>query len=71
MGQLTELLEKIRSMKPVDLVSRFKHLVAARGIREYLDAKPDINLNNEIRLIEEEIIIIIKKFILNLFPRLI
>jgi hypothetical protein len=56
MGKVTETLEKIGGMNHKDLINRFKHIVRAQGVREYLGLKEDLNLVVEIRLIEEEIL---------------
>ena len=56
MGKVTEILEKIEGMNHKDLISRFKHIVRAQGVREYLGLKEDLNLTVEINLIGEEVL---------------
>jgi len=54
-GKVTELVEQFRNARAQELLDRWKHLIGVWSIKEYLDAKPDIDLNVEIRLLEEEI----------------
>ena len=56
MGKVTDLLAKIREEENIPLMNRFKQILIAQAIREYIAAKPDPDLNIEVRLTEEEII---------------
>jgi len=56
MGKVIEILRKIRDMKHVQLIERFKHVVRAQAIREYIGVREDLNLTLEVNLIGEEII---------------
>lgn len=55
MGKVTELIEKIKDMNDIKLFNRFKHLVRAQAVREYLATKEDLNLKIEVDLIGDEI----------------
>lgn len=63
MGKVLKKLAKIKQTSTFDLMQRFKHIVGAKALREYLASKTDVNLNIEIRLTEEELLrrITIKK----------
>ena len=56
MGKVIKLLEKIREMKNVDLFNRYKHIVRAQAVREYLGTKEDISLTVEVNLTGDEIL---------------
>jgi hypothetical protein len=55
MGKVTLQLAKIRETSNFELMKRFKHIVGAQAIREYIAAKPDLTLKMEVRLMTEEI----------------
>lgn len=56
MGKLVDMLHKIRELNDVDLFNRFKHIVRAQAVREYLASKEDKNLSLEVKLSGEEIL---------------
>ena len=56
MGKVVKMLEKIQGASHVELLNRFKHIVRAQAVREYLAAKEDLDLKLEVNLTEEEII---------------
>lgn len=55
MGKLLKVLHKIMGMNDSDLFDRFKHIVKAQAIHEYLGVKEDKKLSLEISLAAEEI----------------
>lgn len=54
-GKVLLKLAELRAMSNFALLKRFKHVAGARAIREYIAAKPDLKLNIEVRLAEEEL----------------
>lgn len=56
MGQVIEILKKIRNMPDTSLFNRFEHIVCVQSLREYLGKSKDKNLDLEIRLAKEEIL---------------
>jgi len=56
LGKVTKLLKKMREKDTRTLMKRFKHILRAQAIREYMAAKPDEDLNMEVRLTEEELL---------------
>lgn len=55
MGKVTKMVGKIREMNNSDLLDRFKHVVRAQAVREYIAAKEDLALTLEVNLESEEI----------------
>lgn len=56
MGKVIKKLSEIRATPTHDLMVRFKHIVGAKAIREYLAAKVEPDLSIEVRLTEEELL---------------
>ena len=56
MGKVTKLIKKIRESSHIELFNRFKHIVRAQAVREYLNMKEDLELTIEINLSGEEMI---------------
>lgn len=56
MGKVLKKLSEIRATPTYELMARFKHLIGAKAIREYLAAKVPQDLSIEIRLTEEEVL---------------
>lgn len=56
MGRLIDLITKIRALDNTQLLERFKHIVQAQSVRDYLATKEDHALTVEVRLTGEEII---------------
>jgi hypothetical protein len=56
MGKVIELLDKIKEMKHAELLNRYKQIVRAQAVREYLGTKEDIDLTIEVNLSGEEIV---------------
>lgn len=50
------MIKKLREAGHTELTLRFKRLIRAQAIREYLAAKEDRTLSLEVNLAEEEII---------------
>lgn len=55
MGKVTDLIAKIRAEENMPLINRFKQILIAQALRNYLASKPDSDLDIEVRLTEEEI----------------
>ena len=56
MGKITKMLKEVREMDNEKLFSRFKHIVRAQAVRDYLGTKEDINLTLEVKYAGEEIL---------------
>ena len=56
MGKFIEMLAGLRGMSHMELLARYKHIVRAQAIREYLAAKADKMLDLEVNLASEEIV---------------
>jgi len=56
MGKVTKMLEKIKDTDHLKLFERFKHIISAKAIREYIGTKEDKILSLEVNLTGEEII---------------
>lgn len=56
MGKVLKKLSEIRKKPILELMARFKHIVGAKAVREYIASKPDPMLDIEIRLTEEELV---------------
>lgn len=55
MGKVIIMVKNIRAMSDDDLFSRFKHIVRAQAVLEYLGKKVEVALSLEVRLAGEEI----------------
>ena len=60
-GKITRLLSKIRKQNTFELIERFKHLAGVQAIKSYIAAKPDTDLDIEVRLTGEELLKRLKK----------
>lgn len=56
MGKVIKITEKVREMTALELLNRFKHIVRAQAVREYLGTKEDLDLTVEVNLTGEEIL---------------
>jgi hypothetical protein len=54
-GSVTTMLARMRSQDTTTLIERFKHIVGVRAIKSYIASKPDILLDIEVRLTEDEL----------------